>query len=57
MGKVTIIVESSQISTDNLTSIVREATWTEAEFELEARERYQFRPDIKVFIVPSDEED
>ena len=57
MGKVTTIVESDQLSTDNLMSIVRYATWSEGQFEVEAKERYQFRPDVRVFIVPSDEED
>ena len=57
MGKVIITIESDQLSNDNLESIVRWATWTESQFEIEAKERYQFRPDVRVYIVPSDEEE
>ncbi len=57
MGKVTIIVESDQISTDNLVSIARWMIPTEAAFELETYERYQNRPEVQVYIVSSDEED
>ena len=56
MGKVIVTIESDQLSTDNLESIVRWMTSTEADIELEAYERFQFRPDIRIYIVPSDEE-
>lgn len=56
MGKVTVIIESDQLSTDNLESIVRWKTATEADYELEAYERYQTRPSIRIYIVPGDED-
>lgn len=56
MAKVTIIIESDELSTDNLDSLVRYMTPTEADFRDEAYARYQFRPEVKIFIVPSDEE-
>jgi hypothetical protein len=55
MGKVNIIIESDQLSTDNLESIVRYLAPTEGEYEIEAQERYQFRPEVRVYIVPSDD--
>lgn len=56
MGKVIVTIECEQLSTDNLETIVRYLVPTEAEYEREAHERYQFWPDVRVYVVPSDED-
>ena len=55
MGKVTIIVESDDISTDNLTSLIENAMGWEGFIRSLAEDEYQVHdPDVRVYVVPSD---
>jgi len=55
MGKVTVIVESDDISTHNLTELLENAMKWESFIATLAEDQYEVEADVKVYIVPSDE--